>query len=1087
MSFEREPGLHPNRLTESLARVCRDHPLAEKWLIAPSLRIGQQWIQAVARCEQPVVNVRVKTLERLANELAETELERRGAELLDDLGALVFIDRALNRLGEGGLSYLKSLEPTSGLFQAILASINDLRLAEVDLETIPPGHFEVGGKGQDLRLLYREFRVLMQRHQLIDFADVSRIAIQRLKESPPPLPAGMRLLLPLDTRLRGLEKRFLEAFPAECLVTLEVDEPCKSDSPKDPLDTDLERLRWLLAPAEAPARLDGSRDESITIFQAVGETNEVREVLRLCLAEPTIALDQVELLHTDSSTYVPSIYETLLAQGFKGTEPGVDLPVTFAEGVPCRYSRPGRALLGWIAWIQAGYPQAAFTDLIRDGLIVIPERDDDDSEFARLADRFRSVKVGFGRERYVSKIEQFMDELLGPDSESSTRHESDAQSIEEVEPPTSIEALQRDLQKLRDLVEPMIEISPLPDASALSIISAAEGFLEKWARGVDKLDQEARTQLLKRVRSLKRWLEIDGDPVSLNAWSWLGCLPEETPVLGSGPRPGCLHVDHVKAGGHSGRTHTFVVGLDDARYPGVGGQDPLLLDSERPHLSKELATSAGRLEERRVGFARLLARLRGRVTLSFPSHDLSDDRELFPSPVVLSAFRLVSGQSVGNLSELKKWLPSPASFAPRNQDPCLNLTEWWVQQLCEDDISVNRQGLLDTHFPHLGQGLRAGTARESSEFTSYDGRVEQAGSDLDPTAANGPVMSTHRFETLGRCPLAYFFQYGLEIKPPEMIELIPGQWLSAIDYGRLLHEVLHEFAREKIERNECIEGRTDQPRLEAILDQCVEKYRDRFPPPSKNALQRQNDELKRAINIFLVEEEQLRHEQQNRPAFAEARLGMAADQRELDNRGTALDTTEPVQVTLSDGTTFRACGQVDRIDRVGAESSEAFAIWDYKSGSSWGYEQKDPFHQGRRVQHFVYLAMVAERLKATVSPQATVDHFGFFFPGTKVRGERLHWSRDELAEGHTILAQLLGVARSGVFLPTNKEDDCALCEYKAVCGNTAAVAKASQLKLDELGNRSLLPFRTLRAPRPRNASSAIPDSEDADTQGGPDP
>ena len=35
-----------NRLAEALARVCRENLLAEKWLIAPSLRVGYQWLDA---------------------------------------------------------------------------------------------------------------------------------------------------------------------------------------------------------------------------------------------------------------------------------------------------------------------------------------------------------------------------------------------------------------------------------------------------------------------------------------------------------------------------------------------------------------------------------------------------------------------------------------------------------------------------------------------------------------------------------------------------------------------------------------------------------------------------------------------------------------------------------------------------------------------------------------------------------------------------------------------------------------------------------------------------------------------------------
>jgi hypothetical protein len=51
-----------NRLTKSLADVCTHNLLAEKWLIAPSRRVGHQWLEAVTRSGTPVVNVHVKTL-----------------------------------------------------------------------------------------------------------------------------------------------------------------------------------------------------------------------------------------------------------------------------------------------------------------------------------------------------------------------------------------------------------------------------------------------------------------------------------------------------------------------------------------------------------------------------------------------------------------------------------------------------------------------------------------------------------------------------------------------------------------------------------------------------------------------------------------------------------------------------------------------------------------------------------------------------------------------------------------------------------------------------------------------------------------
>ena len=63
------PGMM-NRLTESITVVCSEQLLEEKWLIVPSLRVGYQWLDQVARHGQPVGNTHVKTLTSMALDLA---------------------------------------------------------------------------------------------------------------------------------------------------------------------------------------------------------------------------------------------------------------------------------------------------------------------------------------------------------------------------------------------------------------------------------------------------------------------------------------------------------------------------------------------------------------------------------------------------------------------------------------------------------------------------------------------------------------------------------------------------------------------------------------------------------------------------------------------------------------------------------------------------------------------------------------------------------------------------------------------------------------------------------------------------------
>jgi hypothetical protein len=61
-----------NRLLYGLARICRERLLEEKWLIAPSLRVGYQWLDTVTRSGQATINVRVKTLKGMVLDIAAT-------------------------------------------------------------------------------------------------------------------------------------------------------------------------------------------------------------------------------------------------------------------------------------------------------------------------------------------------------------------------------------------------------------------------------------------------------------------------------------------------------------------------------------------------------------------------------------------------------------------------------------------------------------------------------------------------------------------------------------------------------------------------------------------------------------------------------------------------------------------------------------------------------------------------------------------------------------------------------------------------------------------------------------------------------
>jgi ATP-dependent helicase/nuclease subunit B len=794
----------------------------------------------------------------------------------------------------------------------------------------------------------------------------------------------------------------------------------------------------------------------VQIRQAIGEVNEIRNVLRQCVAGQ-LRFDDVELLHTDMATYVPLVYETLSALAREGETLGDDLPVTFAEGIPCRYSRPGRALTMWLAWIVDGYPQATLVQLLREGLLEVLQPDEQSVSFSRISGLLRAVGIGFGRDRYARHL---IEKIIGLEHQLAT---GDGTTDEEGEPiPGRIQALRRDLrdyQALAAFVDVLLACSPADPADHAALLAGATKFLKSHARSVSQIDRFSVLRLAADIEDMGQWVSEDGQ-ASVDAWEWLAKLPDEARVLGSGPRPGCLHVAHAFSGGHTGRPHAFIVGLDDSRFPGAGMQDPLLLDIERAKLSGELPTAASRLDDKVRDFIRLLARLRGHVTLSYCAQGVSEDREMFPSGVILSAFRLVSGQRTADHSDLQRWLTKQgpaASFAPAYAIESVSAAEWWLWRLCGAETAQDPEQVVLAQHPHLARGLHGANRRRSSEFTEYDGRVEAAGADLDPTQMDHRVLSPNRLQKIGKCSLMYFFEYGLGIAPPQDIGVDRNVWLDPQASGLLLHEVFERFMRELLTEKRSPDHKRDEPRIRELLAERIGHYLDLHPSPSEGVFQRQQAELEQAVLTFLREEEHYCRSEHSRPAYLEASLGM-----ESEEHSTPLDTLDAIPVPLDGGRHVRLRGRIDRIDLVGDGAVKTFRIWDYKTGSTYGYDRANAFQQGRVLQPFLYVTMVAHRVREVVDPGAEVSHFGFFFPGRKARGERIEWSQQDLADGPRILARLVQIVTNGAFLATNDAKDCKFCGYLGICGDTERVTSASAMKLEIVENQLLAPMRDLR-------------------------
>lgn len=1024
-----------NRFIEVLSDYCGAHILDEKWVLAPSLRVGHQWLELVARQGRPVLNARVKSFQNLAHELAAPALQANGLAFLGRTQREVLVARSFAELCAAGGGYLSSLAPSLSLIRTLARTLEDLRLAGLSPADLDPDAFEVPAKGREIRSLLSRYEKELQDRSLTDYAGLLELARQRVSS----LRRDVHVLAPEDLLegLRAGERALWQAIPESQRTALEVDQPA---SPRTGDESDAALLGWISDPAEAPAP---KGDGAARVFRAVGEVNEVREVLRRCLREG-IPFDEVELLYSDADTYLPLIYEVASSPGESAS-----VPVTFAEGIPVRYSRPGRALLGWLYWRRDGYPQATLAWMIQDGLLRIPSQGP--ASFSRLAAAFRAVPIGLGADRYLRCLDDAVERCQRRRERRQSDQEDEALTAGKA---AELEAHIHALRALRATLAPLLAAATKDDGTPAGALGAAMAFLRDQVRSASELDSYARERLLREMADLSE-CAAELEPLDIDTFEWLAELPARLRVLGQGPRPGHLYAAPVWSGGHTGRRHTFVVGLDDSRYPGGLRQEPLMLDAERSRVSEDLPTSARDLEARTLGFARMMARTRGSITLSYCGRDLVDDRDLFPSPVIWSAYRILSGNTTGAYEDLLAWLPASASFAPPEQDDCLDAPDWWRWRLCGETTVSNAGAAISHQFPHLGRGFVAAEARASEAFTEYDGYVPEAGADLDPRRPGAPAVSASGLELLGRCPRDYFFHYALDIAPPEDLVLDPSLWLDPLERGSLLHDVFRDFMCQLREAGLSPQFDRDHELMEGVLEAHVRGMRDVKPPPSQEAFQREVRELRQSAAIFLREEEL--HCQGWEPFCFEASIGLPSETE------SPLDTTDPIPLTLSDGSSISARARIDRIDRLRTDVS-TLAVWDYKTGSTYGFDEANPFSDGRRIQNALYLMVTRARIEG-LQPACTVSSFGYFFPSTRPNayGERIQWTGEVLiAGGQEVLVRICRLIGSGCFPFTPEPGDARYSDYLPIHGDIAALAEAAARKIANPENAMLVPFRELR-------------------------
>jgi ATP-dependent helicase/nuclease subunit B len=718
-----------------------------------------------------------------------------------------------------------------------------------------------------------------------------------------------------------------------------------------------------------------------------------------------------------------------------------NLPATFSEGIPSVYSRPGKALKSWAVWAMEGYPTKNLAGMAAEGLLRL-DGEETQASRAAAADLLNRLGGGAGPGAAAAAVRAALEDL---EKRPGSRYDENGEEVP---------ARGTDLSLLRCLegfLSRLAQCTPLEDHGFTEIIEGALCFLETTVRTAGEFDEYAARALKLDMQGTLEQVQALGHTPEVDPLAWIVSLVDEVRVAGSGPRPGRLHAAPLLLGGHTGRPHTFVLGLDDARFPGSDRQEPILLDAERISLSPLLRLSGEPFKVKEKALKALAGRIGGTLTLTCTLTDLIDDRETFPGSSLVRAFRILSDPSADQEAILRHLSP-PAGFVDPAGETFLDSGEWWTEKLAGATSMADAGTAVGRRFTNLARGMDAANIRSGPGVTAYDGLTGQVPEELDILSEAGPAASSNRFQTLGACPLRYFFKYILDIEPVEEEAPEPGKWLSPTDRGSLLHELFHIFMDFLINEGRPPDYEQDIAGLEELLDGLLENHARIAPPPGAHERDHERRQLAEMVRIFLREEEQFAKE--HVALYAEASIGLPST-----DLPTGLDRTEPVSVEVAPGRRVRIRGRVDRIDR--RMSDGAYVITDYKSGSNWLFKQKDPFNQGRLVQHLMYVLAVGQCLIDAGEPDAKIAAFRFLFPTAQTQGEDVVFEREKLEEGREVLGHLCDIAGAGCFTPTDDVNDCSWCDYSLVCGDIASQAQAMSAKLAG-GDPNLLAMRKLR-------------------------
>jgi ATP-dependent helicase/DNAse subunit B len=951
-------------LVKELNQICTQFLIKEKIVIVDSFAIGEQINEAFIKQGYQAINLKFKSVDHLAMSLVELYSDRPLTVLDGTVGVHLTYSILKELKNREELSYFSGMEITPSFSHAIFSTLQSLRLAGYNARTLKKEAFLAQEKAEDIAIILTEYEKMLENHHFSDKASILTNAIQFAKKDEKSI-----FVLQSNLQLTHLEEQLLDKILPEGSFKLPLTPVLGVNIPER---SSLSSIAWgEPVPLSYLYQLEEAKEgqANIEIFTSKTEEMEVKHVLEKIKSSKT-PLDECVVFYTNAEFYITPFFH--LSQK-------LDIPITYGEGLPVSFSTPGRFISGMIAWIQSNYSAQSFIYLLNEGLI---DLGNDSPSKTRIIKVLRDLQIGWSEERYLPQLENEKARL--------------AEKGEEVRA-NEITWLQQWFSKV---------FKKLPNFNHTlnykKCLTGMSFMVKNYCKSSSALDEISKTTLLDEIEKIVPF--ADEDLTRHDVFEKVNDLLLSIKVNQSRPKPGHLHVTSYKRGVYNHSSHVFFVGLDNRKFPGNSGEDPLLLDTERIALGNKLPLLRDIGQENLYTLLQVVAHSTA-VTVSYCDFSINDNRVVNPSYAILQCYRMMTGNQDAEFKDLKS-LPSKLISNEIFEDK-----DYWIEKLVQDTPSKLSEGILN-YFQNIKQGLTAEYARFSGSYSEYDGIIQIEAAHYDPRLNQDKTMSAGKLETLARCPYSYFLKEVLRIRPIEEVSYDASKWLDPATRGSLLHSIFETFYKEMKQLNVKPSYALHYEKIMAIAVSLIEQEKETLPPPNDRVYQRELNDMLGCCDIFLKEEEV--HAEQFNPLHFEYSFGIG--------------DSEPATITLPSGE-VRISGIIDRVDQ---SLDGRYHIIDYKTGSTYGYAKNAAFKGGRQLQHMIYALAIEQHLSLG---EGAVEESSYYFPTIKGMAQRFTRKQDAAlrTNGLDILQKLIDVIKHGHFEMTDDENDCKFCEFKLVC------------------------------------------------------